>query len=180
MKKQINESCKQGNVQDKKQCTNCKKYGHTIENCIKGKVFTTTINTDKCPLCNDALHNFETPYKKVQVQTRLLGCKQFYHAADEEKRDTFLKMKAKFKMLCKFCTSWLHDSSECTFKGTCKLCNLPRAKGACALQSLASCASGGSKLTKLCVQDVTVINNPRCKKGDINARIYLILGCKLL
>ena len=89
LKKQINESCKQGNVQDKKQCTNCKRFGHTIENCIKGKVFTTTINTDKCPLCNDALHYFETPYKKVQVQTRLLGCKKFYHVADDEKRDTF-------------------------------------------------------------------------------------------
>ena len=59
LKRQINESCKQGNVQDKKQCTNCKKYGHTIENCIRGKVFTTTVCTDKCPLCNDALHEFE-------------------------------------------------------------------------------------------------------------------------
>ena len=39
LKRQINESCKQGNVQDKKQCTKCKKYGHTLENCIKGKVF---------------------------------------------------------------------------------------------------------------------------------------------
>ena len=28
-------------------------------------------------------------------------------------------MKAKFKTLCKFWTRWLHDSSECTFKGTC-------------------------------------------------------------
>ena len=131
---------------------------------------------DRCPLCNDALHNFETPYKKVQVQTRLLGCKQFYHAADEEKRDTFLKMKAKVKMLCKFCTSWLHDSSECTIKGTCKFCNLPHAKGACALQSLVSCASSGSGLTKLCVQDFTVISNPRCKRGVIIARILFDSG----
>ena len=74
MKKQINESCKQSSVQDRKLCTNCKKYGHTIENCIKGKVFTTTINTDKYPLCNDALHEFEVYSKKVQG-TRLLNCK---------------------------------------------------------------------------------------------------------
>ena len=85
-------------------------------------------------------------------------------------------MKTKCKTLCKFCTSWLHDSSECTFKGTCKFCNLPHAKGACALQSLASCASSGSKLTKLCVQDVTVISNPRSKKGDISARILFDSG----
>ena len=60
-----------------------------MENYIKGKVSTTTIGMDRCPWCNDALHNFETPYKKVQVQTRLLGCKQFYHAADEKKGYNF-------------------------------------------------------------------------------------------
>ena len=85
-------------------------------------------------------------------------------------------MKAKCKTLCKICTSWLHDSSECTFKGTCKFCNLPHAKGACALQSLVSCASIGSGLTKLCVQDVTVISKPRCKRGDITARILFDSG----
>ena len=55
LKKQINESCKQGIVQNKKLFTNCKRYGHTIDNCIKRKIFTTTINTDKCPLCNDTI-----------------------------------------------------------------------------------------------------------------------------
>ena len=35
LKRHIDESCKLGNVQNKKQCTNCKIYGHTIENCIK-------------------------------------------------------------------------------------------------------------------------------------------------
>ena len=70
----------------------------------------------------------------------------------------------------------MHDSSECTYKGTCKFCNSPHAKGACALQSLASCASSGSRLTKLCVQDVTVISNPRSKKGDISARILFDSG----
>ena len=39
------------------------KYGHTIDNCIKGKVFTTRIN--KCPICNDPHHVFEAPYKGV-------------------------------------------------------------------------------------------------------------------
>ena len=53
---------------------NAKKYGHTIENFIKGKVFTTTIDTDKCLLCNDALYEFEVYSKKVQG-TRLLNFK---------------------------------------------------------------------------------------------------------
>ena len=90
MKKQINESCKQSSTLDKKIYTNSKKYGHTIENCIKGKVFTITIDTDKCPLCNDALHEFEVYSKKVQ-STRLLNCKQFYHATSDDKKDIFLK-----------------------------------------------------------------------------------------
>ena len=144
LKQQINESCKQGIVHYGKQCTNCKKYGNTIDNCIKGKVFTTTINTDKCPLCNDALHEFE-----VQG-TRLLNCKQFYHATDEDKKDIFFKIKAKCKTLCKICTSWLHNSSDCNFKGTCKFCNSPHAKGACTLQSLDICVNRGIKMTVMC------------------------------
>ena len=85
-------------------------------------------------------------------------------------------MKVKCKTLCKICTSWLHDSSDCDLKGTCKLCNLSHARGACALQSLASCASIGIKMTKLYVQDVPVISNSRCKKGDITARVLFDLG----
>ena len=88
-------------------------------------------------------------------------------------------MKTKCKTLCKFCTSWLHNSSECDVKGTCKSCNYSHARGACALQSLASCASIGIKMTKLCVQDVPVISNYRCKKGDITAGYYLVLNLKL-
>ena len=175
LKKQINESFKQISAQDRKLCTNCKKYGHTIKNCIKGKVFTITIDTDKCPLCNDALHEFEVYSKKVQG-TRLLNCKQFYHATNEDKKDIFLKMKAKCKTLCKICTSWLHDSSDCNFKGTCKFCNSPHARGACALQSLASCASRGIKMTKLCVQDIPIVSKSRCKKGDNFARVLFDSG----
>ena len=108
--------------------------------------------------------------------TRLLNCKQFYYATNEEKKDIFLKMKAKCKTLCKICTSWLHDSSDCNFKGTCKFCNSPHARGACALESLASYASRGIKMTKLCVQDVLVISKSRCKKGDNTARILFDSG----
>ena len=85
-------------------------------------------------------------------------------------------MKAKYKTICKIFTSWLYDSSECTFKGTCKFCNSPHAKGACTLQSLASCASRGIKMTKLCVQDVQVVSKSRCKKGDNSARVLFDAG----
>ena len=84
--------------------------------------FATTINSDKCLLCNDPLHVFEVPTKngsrKIQG-TRLFNFKQFFYATDEEKRDIFLKMKAKCNTLYMFCTSWLHDSSDCDVKGTC-------------------------------------------------------------
>ena len=85
-------------------------------------------------------------------------------------------MKAKCKTLCKICTSWLHDSSDCNFKGTCKFCNLSHARGACALQSLASCASIGIKMAKLCIQDVPVVSNSRPKKGEITARVLFDSG----
>ena len=98
LKKQINESCKQSSVQDRRLCTYCKKFGHILENCIKGKVFTTTIDTDNCPLCNDARHEFEVYCKRVQG-TRLLNCKKFYRATNEDKKDIFLKMKVKCKTL---------------------------------------------------------------------------------
>ena len=62
--------------------------------------------------------------------TRLLNCDKFYHARDEQKKELFLKVKAKVKSLCRLCTSWLHDVSECNVKGTCKNCNYTFARGA--------------------------------------------------
>ena len=41
---------------------------------------------------------------------------------------------------------------------------------------MVSCASVSSGLKKLCVQDVTVISNPRCKREDITARILFDSG----
>ena len=66
----------------------------------------------------------------------LLNCDQFYYAGDEQKKKLFLKVKAQCKVLCKYCTSWQHNSSKCTVKGTCKNCNFSQARGACFLQLL--------------------------------------------
>ena len=53
---------------------------------------TTTTNSDKYSLCNDPLHVFQAHTKgdsrKIQG-TRLLNCKQFFYATDEEKKDLF-------------------------------------------------------------------------------------------
>ena len=44
---------------------------------------------------------------------------------------------------------------------------------------MVSCASFSSELTKLCVQDVTVISNPRCQREDITARILFDSGSQI-
>ena len=50
--------------------------------------------------------------------TRLFNCDQFYYATDGEKKELFSKVKAKYRALCKYCTSWCHNSSECKVNGT--------------------------------------------------------------
>ena len=53
-----------------------------------------------------------------------------------KKKELLLKDKDKVESLCKYCTSWRHNSSECNVKGTCKSCNFAHARGACSLQLL--------------------------------------------
>ena len=50
------------------------------------------------------------------------------------------------------------------------------ANGACALQQLVSCANVGTKLVKLCVQDIPVICISESKKKTTNARVLFDLG----
>ena len=99
----------------------------------------TLVEEDCCPICNDLLHIFEMPMQggtqKIKG-TRLLNFDQFYYSSDEQKRELFLKVKPKVKSLCKYYTSWCHNSSECKVKGTCKNCNFALARGACSLQLL--------------------------------------------
>ena len=63
LNKQINDSCKQSSGQDKNNCTNCKRSGHTADNCYSRRVLTTTIGVDACPVCEGSLH-------QVEVNTR--------------------------------------------------------------------------------------------------------------
>ena len=58
----------------------------------------------------------------------------------------------------------------------CKSCNEVHLKGACALKHLASCANIGTKLAKLCVQDVPVICNLGSKIKVITARVLFDSG----
>ena len=73
--------------------------------------------------------------KKV-TGTRLLNCDHFYYTRDEQKRELFLKVKAKVNSLCKYCTSWDHSSFKCNVKGTCKNCNYAHARWAYSLELL--------------------------------------------
>ena len=146
LKRQINDSCRPTKTEDRDKkgfCSNCKKSGHIRENCVqsiaKGNIIAALVEENCCPICNDSLHIFEMPIQggtQKVTGTRLLNCDQFYYAGDEQKRELFLKVKAKVNSLCKYCTSWCHKSSECNVKGTCKNCNFAHARGACSLQLL--------------------------------------------
>ena len=130
LKKQINDSCKQNSEWG----TDC-----NINENSKDNFCANLVKQECCPICNDGLHTFEMPSmdgNKVVIGRRLLNCDQFYYAAEGQKQELFLKVKAQCKNLCKYCTSWEHSSSECTVKGTCKSCNSEHARGACSLQSL--------------------------------------------
>ena len=70
----------------------------------------------------------------------------------------------------------MHDSSKCKVKLVCKECNSVHIRGACALQQLASCANIGTKLAKLCVQDIPAICSSGSKKKVTNARVLFDLG----
>ena len=130
LKKQINDSCKQNSEWG----TDC-----NINENSKDNFCANLVKQECCPICNDGLHTFEMPSmdgNKVVIGRRLLNCDQFYYAAEGQKQELFLKVKAQCKNLCKYCTSWEHSSSECTVRGTCKSCNSEHARGACSLQSL--------------------------------------------
>ena len=103
LKKQINDSCKQNSGQDKNICTNCKRSGHSADKCYGGKVLTTSISVDACPVCEGSLHQVEIKTSegpKTITSKRLLSCSNFYSASDEDKKEIFLKVKNKTKELC--------------------------------------------------------------------------------
>ena len=111
LKKQINDSCKQSSGQ--KFCTKCKNSGHLADKCHDGRVLTTSISVDACPVCEGYLHQVELTNRegsKILINgTRLLNCPNFSSASDEEKRKIFLRVKNKSKELCEICTNWMHN-----------------------------------------------------------------------
>ena len=106
LKKQINDSCKQSSGQ--KFCTKCKRSGHLADKCYDGKVLTTSVSVETCPVCDGYLHQFEGKHmdgsKKQITGTRLTSCYVYHKANDEEKRAIFLRVKNKTKELCEICT----------------------------------------------------------------------------
>ena len=94
-----------------------------------------------------------------------------------EKKNLFHKAKEKMQKMFTPCTSWLHNSSDCkSRKVHCNTCNYSHVKGICALQLLVSCASIGTKMTKLCVQDIPINSNSRFKNGKVSARVLFDSG----
>ena len=50
---------------------------------------------------------------KENIGNRLLNCNTFYTANTEKKIKLFQNFNINHPKLCKLCTSWNHDSSEC-------------------------------------------------------------------
>ena len=127
LKKQINESFKQSS--GLKVCTKCKRSGHLTDKCYEGKVLTTVVGVENCPVCDGDLHPIEIKVfdgSKKQVNgDRLYNCIKYNKASDDEKRAIYLRVKSKLNKFCKHCTSWRHDSSTCKLKNYIKFktCN---------------------------------------------------------
>ena len=147
LKKQINESCKQSSGH--KFCSKCKRSGHLADKCYEGKVLTTSVSVETCPVCDGDLHQVETKLldgsKKQFASDRIYSCDSFKKANDDEKRAIYLRVKGKTNKLCTVFTSWKHASSDCkiNFIRPCRFCNNKHHDGACALQKLVSCTNVG-------------------------------------
>ena len=111
LKKQINESCKQSS--QIKVCTKCKRTGHLADKCYEGKVLTTVVGVENCPVCDGDLHQIEIKVsdgsRKQIIADRLHNCIKYDKASDDEKRAIYLRVKSKFNKFCKHCSSWRHD-----------------------------------------------------------------------
>ena len=69
------------------------------EKCHGGKVLTTSVSVDTCPVCEGSQHPVKITTKegpKIINSTRLLNCPNFSSASDEEKREIFLSPKHSF------------------------------------------------------------------------------------
>ena len=56
-----------------------------------------------------------------------------------KKKDLFQNIKFKVFKLCRLCTSWEHNTTECKVDLNCKKCNVAHAGNVCALEILTNC-----------------------------------------
>merc|ERR1712089_41533 len=101
------------------------------------------------------------------------ACPKF-KANDIAKKQFIANVKTKFKKICNICYGWTHEASDCNYnKVICSKCNGNHFYDTCELQQFISCASLGSSVSKLCVQDIpaSVISEP-----NRNARVLFDNG----
>merc|ERR1711895_210602 len=174
LKKQINDSCKQNMSKDKPTCTKCNRVGHTAEKCFSKNVVATTVGQSNCPVCGDSLHSIQTKDNNSIISRRVYNCPKFKEADSNTKKQYITNVKNKFKKLCNICYGWTHEVSDCRYnKVVCSKCNGNHFYDTCDLQQFVSCASFGSSMSKLCVQDIPVSVD---SKFDKNARVLFDNG----
>ena len=83
-------------------------------------------------------------------------------------------IKSKIENICSVCSSWTHKTSDCKFSGIkCSKCGGHHFNDVCEIGKFVSCATVGSSLSKLCVQDIpaSVASEP-----DRKVRVLFDLG----
>ena len=174
LKKQINDSCKQTVSKDKVTCTKCSRVGHSADKCYAKNMMATTVGQSSCPVCGDSLHSYQTKEQKNYISRRIYTCPKFGEADDNTKKQLVANVKNKTKKVCTICYGWTHEASDCRYTGIkCQKCGGKHFNETCDLQQFVSCASLGSSLSKLCVQDIPA---SVASKPDRNARVLFDLG----
>ena len=156
LKKQINDSCKPTVVKDRTPCTKCNRIGHSADYCFaKNKVLVSTLGTTNCPVCKGTLHDWTNKSNETYKVKRISVCPKIKEADENTKKQIMESLKGKLEKICSVCTGWSHKTSDCKFKDVkCYNCGDNHFNDVCEIKKFISCATVGSSLSKLCVQDI--------------------------
>merc|ERR1712240_350452 len=180
LKKQINDSFKPTAVKDKTTCTKCNRTGHSADICFaKSKVLVSTLGESGCPVCKGPLHTWTNKNTNETYKSRRLSlCPKIREADDNTKKQIIEGLKSKLEKICSVCTGWSHKTSDCRFSDIkCFKCGGNHFNDVCEIGKFVSCATVGSSLSKLCVQDVPA---SLASEPDRKVRVLFDLGSQTI
>merc|ERR1711955_86235 len=120
------------------------------------------------------LHTFKTRDNETILSRRISACPKIKAADDNTKKQLLANIKSKLDRICSVCSGWTHKTSDCKYSQIkCLKCGDNHFNEVCDLRKFVSCATIGSSLSKLCVQDIpaSVASEP-----DRKVRVLFDLG----